>query len=136
MTKTIQVLAVLLVFSGCLSAGAQETKLQESSDSASGSVSERKGKKLFATHCAECHTGGGNIVKPGKPIKGSQVLAAEATFKAYLDKPIGDMPHYEHLITDPKLLHNLYSYVKTLDKPAPADKATKKESTKPASKSK
>ena len=135
MTKSIQVFALFLIATGCLSANAQETK-PSTNTKQSESVPERKGRKLFATHCAECHLGGGNVVKPGKPVKGSQILATEATFKAYLDQPIGDMPHYEHLITDPKLMHNLYSYVKTLDKPAAPQKETNKESAKPAPKSK
>ncbi len=75
-----------------------------------------RGAKLFGTHCASCHAAGGNSVKPSKPVKGSQVLSTMATFKSYLDTPIGDMPHYQHLITDEKLLGDLYSYVKSIEK--------------------
>lgn len=73
-----------------------------------------KGSKLYAMHCASCHAAGGNSVAPRKPVKGSQVLSTLATFKSYLNEPIGDMPHYEHLITDEKLLGDLYAYVKSL----------------------
>jgi len=77
-----------------------------------------RGRKLFATHCASCHAAGENSVTPSKPVKGSQVLSTMATFKSYLNEPVGNMPHYEHLITDEKLLGDLYSYVKDLDKTA------------------
>lgn len=75
----------------------------------------KRGKQLFMSHCSKCHSGGQNNVKPSKPIVGSSVTATYATFKAYLNKPIGTMPHYEHLITDDEALQSLYSYVKTLD---------------------
>ena len=77
-----------------------------------------RGGKLFATHCASCHAAGGNSIMPSKPVKGSQVLSTMATFKSYLNEPLGNMPHYEHLITDEKLLSDLYAYVKDLDKSA------------------
>lgn len=78
-----------------------------------------RGGKLYATHCASCHAGGGNSVTPSKPVQGSQVSSTLATFKSYLNEPIGNMPHYEHLIKDEKLLSDLYAYVKDLDKKAP-----------------
>jgi mono/diheme cytochrome c family protein len=73
------------------------------------------GRGLFDSHCASCHRGGGNSVKPSKPVKGSHVTSTLATFKSYLNQPVGTMPHYEHLIEDEKLLSNLYTYVKSLD---------------------
>lgn len=75
----------------------------------------KRGKQLFMSHCSKCHTGGQNNVKPSKPIVGSSVTATYATFKAYLNQPIGTMPHYEHLITDDEALQSLYGYVKSLD---------------------
>ncbi|MDZ4837153.1 MAG: c-type cytochrome [Candidatus Melainabacteria bacterium] len=74
-----------------------------------------RGRKLFGTHCASCHAAGGNSIMPGRPVKGSQVLSTLATFKSYLNEPVGNMPHYEHLIKDEKLLGDLYAYVKQLD---------------------
>ncbi len=75
-----------------------------------------RGRKVFGSHCASCHADLGNSVKPGKPIKGSQVLSTVATFKSYLNEPLGDMPHYEHVITDEKVLNALYAYVKDAEK--------------------
>ena len=83
-----------------------------------------KGEKTFGNHCASCHAGGGNVVKPSRSIKGSATLATFATFRAYLNKPIGDMPHYEHLITNELMLRDLYEYTKTFDK---EDKSSKKD---------
>ncbi|MBX9670417.1 MAG: cytochrome c [Candidatus Obscuribacterales bacterium] len=80
------------------------------------SSSIERGRKVFGSHCASCHADLGNSVKPNKPIKGSQVLSTVATFKSYLNEPLGDMPHYEHVITDEKVLNALYAYVKDAEK--------------------
>jgi len=115
--------------------------IAQSADAAEPDV--KRGKQLFMSHCSKCHTNGQNNVKPSKPIVGSSVVATYATFKAYLDKPIGTMPHYEHLITDDEALHSLYSYVKSLDADddsgasgKSADKAKKSSAKSSKSKSK
>lgn len=84
-----------------------------------------RGRQLFMSHCSKCHTNGQNAVKPSKPVVGSSVLATFATFRSYLDKPIGTMPHYSYLITDEAALRDLYTYVKSLD-----DEETSKNSDK------
>lgn len=110
-----------------LSANAQtekETEKSKSKASTKSSTAKKKidskierGAKLFGTHCASCHALGGNTITPNKPVKGSPVLATLATFKSYLNEPIGNMPHYEHLITDEKLLSDLRAYARSLDQP-------------------
>ena len=90
----------------------------------------KRGMKIFGSHCASCHAGGGNVVKPSRSIKGSGTLATYATFKAYLNKPIGDMPHYEHLITNDSALKDLYEYTKTFDKEENKAKSKKKSKSK------
>lgn len=72
------------------------------------------GDVLFKQNCSECHVGGGNIIKPNKPVCESQKLASLATFKAYLKSPLGHMPYYKHIVTDPASLKALYQYCKTL----------------------
>lgn len=72
------------------------------------------GQKIFASHCAECHPGGGNVRNPQKPVKGSKHLAALATFKAYLENPRGHMPYYAHISQNEEWLSALYAYVKAL----------------------
>lgn len=82
------------------------------------------GKRLYQTHCASCHQDGGNAIVLNKPVIGSQVLATGATFKSYLNQPLGTMPHYENLITDDELLNKLYAYVRVMDSNS-ADKQKK-----------
>lgn len=89
-------------------------------DSSSFSV----GKRLYQTHCASCHQDGGNAIVLNKPVIGSQVLATGATFKSYLNQPLGTMPHYEYLITDDELLNKLYAYVRVMNSSS-ADKQKK-----------
>ncbi len=72
------------------------------------------GEQTFGSHCASCHANGGNVVRREKPLAGSKHLSNFITFKDYLDKPIGTMPHYENLIKNDKTLRKLYDYVKTL----------------------
>lgn len=72
------------------------------------------GERTFGSHCASCHANGGNVIKREKPLAGSKHLSNFITFKDYLSKPIGTMPHYENLIKNDKTLKKLYDYVKTL----------------------
>ena len=74
------------------------------------------GKAVFEQRCASCHSGGGNLVKPAKPIAGSKVLANLGIFKEYLSKPPGHMPTYEEIINDPQTLKALYDYCKSFKK--------------------
>jgi mono/diheme cytochrome c family protein len=72
------------------------------------------GAQLFQQHCAKCHTEGGNIVKPNRPVAESKQLASLVLFKAYLSAPPGHMPYYQNIVKDPKTLSALYNYCKTL----------------------
>jgi mono/diheme cytochrome c family protein len=94
-------------------------KSKDNSKTGSAQTASSKGRTLFESHCASCHAGGGNLVVPKKPVIGSHVLVTGATFKSYLNEPVGTMPHYQHLIQDDSLLNELYSYVKSM-KAAPA----------------
>ncbi len=89
-------------------------KSENSSKTLSAQTASSKGRRLFESHCASCHAGGGNLVVPKKPVIGSQVLVTGATFKSYLNQPVGTMPHYEDLIRDDGLLTELYTYVKSM----------------------
>jgi mono/diheme cytochrome c family protein len=103
-------LAVALVGATCADSLAQ-------SDKAPPAPKKADGQKLFASNCASCHPGGGNVVKPKQPVAGSPRLAALATFKAFLENPTGHMPYAKHIVIDKELLQALYEYCKTL-KPA------------------
>ena len=80
---------------------------------------ERKvdGEQIFQQHCAQCHAGGGNSVKPNRPLAGSKQLAALATFKAYLGHPPGHMPYYPDVVRDKPTIEALWKYCKRLKKP-------------------
>jgi len=87
---------------------------QKSVLSTSAPKSVDLGRGIYMSHCASCHEAGGNRVNSKKPVVGSQVLSTLATFKSYLNEPVGTMPHYEHVITDEKMLSQLYVYTKSL----------------------
>ena len=93
---------LLLLFNQSASAGKKATAVD--------------GEKAFKQYCAECHVAGGNTVKPSKPIAGSNKLATLATFKAYLEAPVGHMPYYPHLVKDPAVLKALYKYCQGLSR--------------------
>jgi mono/diheme cytochrome c family protein len=74
------------------------------------------GEQIFKQHCASCHAGGGNSVKPKHPVSGSKELATLATFKAYLSAPPGHMPYYQDVVGNRRILEALYNYCKNLPK--------------------
>lgn len=78
---------------------------------ASGAVN---GEQIFKDNCAGCHAGGGNVVDPKKPLKGSSKLGSQDSFKAYLLKPSGVMPPFPQIANDAASLEGLYKYCKSL----------------------
>lgn len=130
------VLAMLLAWSSGVQGQTQgkrvsakrSTPVRSSKKTATTNTTQAKpsrGRNLYQSHCASCHEDGGNLVVPSKPIIGSHVLATGATFKSYLDLPVGTMPHYEDLIKDDGLLNDLYVYVRSL-KAVPLNKNDEK----------
>lgn len=77
-------------------------------------IAAPSGEQLFKNNCASCHTDGGNIVDPKKPVKGSKKLASKATFKELLGKATGVMPAFPQIANDDPSLSALYSYCKSL----------------------
>ncbi len=65
------------------------------------------GKKIFDQHCLSCHTGGGNNIRPAKPVAGSQHLKSIVLFKAYLSSPPGHMPFYQNVVNNKQVLDAL-----------------------------
>lgn len=78
------------------------------------------GENVFKQTCASCHPAGGNIVKARKPVAGSSKLSSLAVFKAYLTAPLGHMPYYKFVVSDPKTLKALYDYCRSLKPPQQA----------------
>ena len=69
------------------------------------------GAEVFNTHCRVCHQGGGNIINPHKPIKGSQKLKDFDTFLAFVRNPTSPMPSFSQgTITDKEAIE-LYEYI-------------------------
>ncbi len=56
--------------------------------------SHEAGRAVFARDCQGCHPQGGNIMEPGKPLKGAPQLSDFATFLAYLRRSSGSMPAF------------------------------------------
>lgn len=79
-----------------------------------GAGASPNGEQIFKENCASCHNGGGNLVDPKKPIKGSAKLASEDKFKEYLLKPTGSMLAVPKIANDTPALDALYKYCKTL----------------------
>jgi len=77
-------------------------------------VAAPNGEQIFKGNCASCHAGGGNIVDPKKPVKGSAKLASVDKFKEYLLKPSGAMQPAPKIANDAQTLDALYKYCKTL----------------------
>ena len=77
-------------------------------------VAAPNGEQIFKENCASCHTSGGNLIDPKKPVKGSAKLAALGKFKDYLVKPSGSMPAAPQIANDAATLDALYKYCKTL----------------------
>ncbi len=85
---------------------AEKTKAQKKPD----------GKQLFQQYCSQCHLGGGNRIKPGRPVAGSKELASLVSFKTYLSAPPGHMPYYQSLVKNDSALKALHRYCKSLKK--------------------
>lgn len=94
----------------------QTSSKTESKTKAKAVPTKSRGELTFDSHCSSCHINGGNAVKPQKPLAGSKYLSNYVTFKNYLKQPVGTMPHYENLISNDKVLKELYHYVQGLKK--------------------
>lgn len=71
------------------------------------------GEDTFKANCATCHAGGGNVVDPKKPLRGSAKLASKDAFKTYLLKAAGAMPAFPKIANDAPTMEALYNYCKT-----------------------
>ena len=83
----------------------------------SQSMSSQKkttGEKLFKSNCSGCHLNGQNLIKPNKPIIGSQKLSNKETFKSFLQSPPPPMPNFKNLTLKEDSLDALYNYVVSL----------------------
>jgi cytochrome c6 len=106
-------------FKNCLIAGivivcVYGASLHTTGSSANAAAPGADGGKIFATNCASCHSGGGNIVDPKKPLKGAPQLANKELLKSLLMKPVGTMPSFPQIAQNDADLTALFTYCKSL----------------------
>ena len=91
------ILAVILLMP-CLGLGAGKEK-------------GKTGQEEFQTNCAACHPDGGNVIKPDKPMKGSEKLADFKAFQAWIRKPVPPMTPFTTAQISDKQVRVLYDYI-------------------------
>jgi uncharacterized membrane protein len=69
------------------------------------------GEKVFATHCKGCHPGGGNVMRPDRPLIGSGALKSPEAFIALLRRPQEPMPAFPPSSVSDGDAKELYRYV-------------------------
>jgi len=75
------------------------------------------GEKLYASNCAGCHPGGGNVINPAAPVKGSIQLKDLETFSKFNRAPVkpdgskGVMPAFPQEKISDADMKKLYLYV-------------------------
>ena len=92
----LTVLCATVLFSSSYIQAHSQTKAKQAKNTDSktkNQATKSVGEKTFGSHCASCHANGGNVVRREKPLAGSKHLSNFITFKDYLRKPIGTMPH-------------------------------------------
>ena len=111
--KFIKVLLALFFLNMIFVLGYNSFFLQPAISSMAGGES-LKGEKLFKANCAGCHLNGQNLIKPNKPIIGSQKLKSKETFKEFISSPPPPMPNFKNIVEKQAQLDSLYSYVVSL----------------------
>ncbi len=110
---------VALIFPGLRGARAQSSAQPDEKAAPSGN--KDNGKKLFRSDgCFECHgTEGQGAVEVTGPRIGPPQLSFEG-FSAQLRRPSGQMPPYTSKVVSDQDLADLYAYLQSKPKAAPA----------------
>ena len=69
------------------------------------------GAETFAVNCQSCHPGGGNVIEPKKPIKGSPQLQSAERFLAFVRAGQDLMPPFGEELISGEQVKNLYLFV-------------------------
>jgi len=89
----------------------------------SRAFSAQDGANLYAVHCGACHAGGGNIITPALPVKGSSKMKSLAVFTAFNRNPLkadgskGTMPSYPKDKISDEEMKLIYEYSLKLSGP-------------------
>jgi mono/diheme cytochrome c family protein len=69
------------------------------------------GQKLYAANCNGCHANGGNVIKPGLPVKHSPKTADYTLFLDWIRKPKAPMPAYPDSALSNQEVKDIFDYV-------------------------
>jgi uncharacterized membrane protein len=69
------------------------------------------GEKVFADQCKCCHPGGGNLMRPDRPLIGSGALKSPEAFIALIRRPPEPMPAFAPSVLSDGDARELYRYV-------------------------
>ena len=72
------------------------------------------GEKFFKANCSGCHINGQNLIKPNKPIIGSQKLKSKNSFARFIESPPPPMPSFKNITLKQEQFTALYNYVTSL----------------------
>jgi cytochrome c6 len=102
---------LLPVLSSALLLGCSSSPEGASADIESEHAIAAKGASLFSANCGSCHSGGGNVLDPQKPIKGSHLLSSFESFEEFLRHPSGNMPSFNAETLPENEAHALYNFL-------------------------
>jgi mono/diheme cytochrome c family protein len=71
----------------------------------------KSGEEEFKANCSSCHPNGGNVIKPGNPIKGSKKITNFKKFLSWIRTPLQPMPPFAPSMISDKQAKKLYDYV-------------------------
>jgi len=81
-----------------------------------GKTGPASGEQVFKEQCSSCHAGGGNIVNPKMPLKGSPPLKTFAAFLSWIRKPVQPMPPFPPSKISDAQARKLYDYILNREK--------------------
>jgi len=113
----IAVFAVLLLFAFLTITNAEDSGMTGQKAVPRISSDNSAGAKIFDDLCKRCHPGGGNIIVPSLPLKGSSKLSDFKTFLSFIRNPgmpdgsEGIMPRFSKRQISDQEAKKLYQYV-------------------------
>ena len=98
-TKVLIIMTIVLLITG-MGLGAEKGK-------------GKTGREEFQEKCAICHPEGGNVIKPDKPLKGSEKLANFQTFQTWIRNPVPPMTSFPASQISERQARVIYDYILT-----------------------